>query len=80
MELAVAGAKGLGEPNERVRDRSEDADTSPAVFKTLALNFLLHLSHSLKSLSGDGGLNPLLVRTKATLVPALSSPRSILAA
>lgn len=52
MELAVSGAEGLGEPNERVGDRSDNADTSPAAFNALALNFLLQPSHSPKSLGG----------------------------
>lgn len=53
MELTVPDTEGLGEPNERVGDPAEHADTSPASFKSLALNFPLQLSLSPKSLGEE---------------------------
>lgn len=50
MELTVPDMEDLGEPNKRVGDPAEHVDSSPASFKSLALNFPLQPSLSPKSL------------------------------
>lgn len=75
MELTVPDMEDLGEPNKRVGDPAEHVDSSPASFKSLALNFPPSLP-SPQSLLENRGLYLLqLVLTTGTLVPALSFHR-----